>query len=225
MLQAESVSLCYRSGAGEHYALRNVDLTIDTGEFVILRGPSGSGKSSLLYILSALRPATSGVIRFGQHSYGTESLDQLTLLRKKHFGFIFQFHFLISYLTVLENVLVSAPALTVEHRERALELLGTLGIAECAGRLPHQISGGQRQRVSIARALIHDPQIIFADEPTASLNSEMGLTVVRLLAEHRGDRSVVMVTHDDSLVRFASRVVELRDGQITHDQRNAAAPL
>ncbi len=220
MLEVDRVNLVYRSGDSEHRALRDVTLTIDQGEFVVLRGPSGSGKSSMLYILSALRAATSGEIRFGEHRYGVESADQLTRLRRLHFGFIFQFHFLINYLTVLENILVAAPQLTTTYRTRALKLLKTLGIDQCAKRLPHQISGGQRQRVAVARALVHNPQVIFADEPTASLNTEAGMDVMRLLAEHREDRTVIMVTHDDTMSRFANRAIELRDGVVVHDGLN-----
>lgn len=222
MLQIEQVSLCYRSGNNETYALNNVSLNIEQGEFVVLRGPSGSGKSSMLYILSALRPATSGQIRFGDYSYGTASADTLTSLRRANFGFIFQFHFLINYLTVLENVIVAAPAATAEYQDRAVELLNQLGIGEQARRFPHQLSGGQRQRVAVARALIHNPRIIFADEPTASLNTDTGLGVMRLLSEHRGERTVVMVTHDDAMARFANRAVVLRDGRVEYDGPNSA---
>ena len=221
MLQAEHVSLCYHSGNSENYALDDVSLMVEQGEFVVLRGPSGSGKSSMLYILSGLRPATRGHIRFGEHAYGTTSIDALTKLRRTHFGFIFQFHFLINYLTVLENVMVAAPAQTGAYRLQALRLLEALGIGSQVNRFPHQISGGQRQRVAVARALIHDPQIIFADEPTASLNTEAGLGVMRLLAEHRGERTVVMVTHDDAMSRFANRAVELRDGHMVSDGPNS----
>lgn len=222
MIQAEHVNLRYQSGDSEIYALRDVSLSIEQGDFVVLRGPSGSGKSSLLYILSALRPASSGQISFGDQNYGTKSLDALNTLRRTYFGFVFQFHFLIQYLTVLENVMVAAPAQTAFYREQTVQLIDALGISACAHRLPNQISGGQRQRVAIARALIHNPQIIFADEPTASLNTEVGLTVMQLLSEHRGERSVVMVTHDDTMARFANRVVELRDGEIISDTPNAA---
>ncbi len=218
MLQIEGVSLIYRSNAGETYALRDVNLSIREGEFVVLRGPSGSGKSSLLYILGALKPASAGQIRFGEQSYGTASLDALTRLRRTHFGFIFQFHFLISYLTVLENVLVNAPNRSQASYQRAMDLLEALQMAQWAQRLPAQISGGQRQRVAIARALIHEPQIIFADEPTASLNTEIGLSVMRLLAAHREQRTVVMVTHDDTMARFATRIIELRDGRVVSDE-------
>lgn len=218
MLQIEGVSLIYRSNAGETYALRDVNLSIREGEFVVLRGPSGSGKSSLLYILGALKPASTGQIRFAEQSYGTASLDALTRLRRTHFGFIFQFHFLISYLTVLENVLVNAPNRSQASYQRAMDLLEALQMAQWAQRLPAQISGGQRQRVAIARALIHEPQIIFADEPTASLNTEIGLSVMRLLAAHREQRTVVMVTHDDTMARFATRIIELRDGRVVSDE-------
>ncbi|MBV9792136.1 MAG: ABC transporter ATP-binding protein, partial [Chloroflexi bacterium] len=211
-----------RSGDNETYALRDVSLTIKQGEFVVLRGPSGSGKSSMLYILSALRSATSGKIRFGEHQYGTESADNLTRLRRVHFGFIFQFHFLISYLTVLENVMVAAPEQNTHYQAKALDFLDSLGIGKVAHRMPHQVSGGQRQRVAVARALIHDPQVIFADEPTASLNTEAGLDVMRLLAEHRGERTVIMVTHDDTMSRFANRAIELRDGVVVNDGPNPA---
>lgn len=223
MLFADGVSLAYKSADSETFALQGISLTINDGEFVVLRGPSGSGKSSLLYILSGLRPATAGTIRFGDQQYGQKKADELTRLRRKHFGFIFQYHFLINYLNALENVLVTAPEQSAAYQRKAVELLESLGLGAYQKRLPHQLSGGQRQRVAIARALLHDPRIIFADEPTASLNTEVGLTVMELLAAHREERVVIMVTHDEAMARFATRTVELRDGLIVADSLGSAA--
>ncbi len=214
MLEAMNISLVYRNGEGLTNAVDDVSLRIAPGEFFCIVGPSGSGKSSLLYLLSGLKPISAGRICFEGRDYGELRNGKLTALRRKRFGFIFQQHFLINYLTVLENVLVAASARDRATVTRAKELLEELGLEKILKRRPWQLSIGQRQRVAIARALINDPAIVFADEPTASLDHATGYQVVDLLARHRGTGSVVFVTHDPEMLSAADRVIRMRDGRI-----------
>ncbi len=212
MIHAENASLRYRDHEREVYACRDISVEVRTDEFLGILGPSGSGKSSLLYLLSGLKLPTSGDIKYrGQSLPGMPEEDR-SRLRLAEFGFVFQQPYLLGYLTALENVLVGAPH--KGKRSEAIELLERLGMGHKTHRLPHELSGGERQRVCVARALLGDPSVIFADEPTASLDHTNGLSVVQLLNEHRGTGSLVMVTHDPSMLEAADRIVKLVDGQL-----------
>ncbi len=176
-------------------------------------GPSGSGKSSLLYLLSGLKTPTSGQIFVdGESALPKLGDDQRSGLRIREFGFVFQQPYLLGYLTALENVLVSTPQ--DQDPTSALDLLERLGLAQKTHRLPHELSGGERQRVCVARALRGSPRVIFADEPTASLDHHNGLGVVQLLNRLRGSGSLVMVTHDPTMLEEADRIVKLADGRL-----------
>lgn len=219
MLQAQNVSLIYRNGDGETYAVRKASLTVNSGEFLGLVGPSGSGKSSLLYVMSGLKQASEGDVTFDGNSYQTMQNGKLIDLRRKRYGFIFQQHFLINYLTVFENIMVGALEQNVALRKQATALIGELGLEKQKNRLPWQLSIGQRQRVAIARALINQPAIIFADEPTAALDQTTGHQVVDLLAHYRGHGSIVFVTHDPEMLTQADRVIRMRDGEIVSQEK------
>lgn len=217
VLEAREVSLLYRSGGTESYAVRRVSLAIGEGEFCGVMGPSGNGKSSLLYLLSGLKPPSSGDVRFRGRDYRSLGARGLADLRRREYGFIFQQHFLINYLTVLENVLVAVPSeARAAGRARAMQLLERLGLGdEHLRRHPYQLSGGQRQRVAVARALAGRPQVVFADEPTASLDRATAAEVVRVLEEYRNEGgTVVLVTHDPGVVRGADRILVMRDGEL-----------
>lgn len=227
MLEAHDISLIYRNGEGETYAVRKASVTVHQGEFLGLVGPSGSGKSSLLYVLSGLKNASEGDVAFEGNSYHAMPNGKLVELRRKRFGFIFQQHFLINYLTVFENVMVGALEQSASARERARGLIADLGLEKQSKRLPWQLSIGQRQRVAIARALINEPAIVFADEPTAALDQATGHQVVDLLfrwakrAHYRGHGSIVFVTHDPEMLTQADRVIRMRDGEIVQvEKRN-----
>ncbi len=220
MLEASDISLIYRNGEGTTYAVKNASLTLDAREFLGIVGPSGSGKSSLLYLLSGLKPSSAGHIRFEGRDYADLRNGKLVALRRERFGFIFQQHFLINYLTVLENVMVAAPSRDKTAMARAKELLAELGLDKMLKRHPWQLSIGQRQRVAIARALINQPSVVFADEPTASLDHATGYQVVDLLAHYRGQGSIVFVTHDPEMLSKADRVIRMRDGQIVDEIKN-----
>jgi len=212
MLVAEDASLRYFDHGREVYACRGIDLAVGENEFLGILGPSGSGKSSLLYLLSGLKTPTGGDIRYDGRSLAALGDEERSRIRLKEFGFVFQQPYLLGYLTALENVLVAAP--NEPRRDEALELLDSLGLGPKTHRQPHELSGGERQRVCVARALLGRPKVIFADEPTAALDHTNGVAVVSLLNRFRGQGSLVMVTHDETMLAEADRVVRLVDGQI-----------
>lgn len=219
MLEARDVSLIYRNGEDVTYAVKKASVTVDKGEFLGLVGPSGSGKSSLLYVMSGLKHASEGDVAFEGSSYLSMHNGKLIDLRRKRYGFIFQQHFLINYLSVLENIMVGALEQNATARTRANQLITELGLERQTNRLPWQLSIGQRQRVAIARALINEPAIVFADEPTAALDQTTGHQVVDLLAHYRGHGSIVFVTHDPEMLSKADRVIRMRDGEIVSEEK------
>lgn len=212
MISAKSASLIYQDHGREVYACREVDLRVEAGEFLGILGPSGSGKSSLLYMLSGLKTPTSGDIEFEGSSLIARSDAERSEIRQTQFGFVFQHPFLIGYLTALENVRLAG--LGNDSEAKAEELLDALGLTEKMHRHPYELSGGERQRVCVARALLGDRKAIFADEPTAALDHRNGEMVINLLAEHRGIGSLVVVTHDPTMLAGADRIVTMADGEI-----------
>jgi putative ABC transport system ATP-binding protein len=195
-------------------AVRDVSISIEDHQFVGILGPSGSGKSSLLYLLSGLRQATTGEIYLDDRAYGKIPANERVALRRTEFGFVFQQHFLINYLTALENVMVAAPVQDKAHAEQARALLADLGLGDKLHRFPYELSGGERQRVAIARAMIHRPRVIFADEPTGLLDRRTGLQVMALLRGYREHGSLIAVTHNPEILTEADLVVTIREGQI-----------
>jgi len=214
MLQGESLTLTYQDGDKTLDAVHDVSITIEDHQFIGLLGPSGSGKSSLLYLLSGLRQATGGEVYFDGRAYGKMPERERTALRRTEFGFVFQQHFLINYLTALENVMVAAPVQDKAHAEQGKALLADLGMGDKLHRFPYELSGGERQRVAIARAMIHRPRVIFADEPTGLLDRRTGLQVMALLRSYRDQGSLIAVTHNPEILSEADLVVTLRDGQV-----------
>lgn len=212
-LSLQDVSLTYRSGEQVVRAVTGVSLEVPARGFTGIIGPSGSGKSSLLYLMSGLRRPTSGTVLFWGDPLEALSDEARAALRRRHFGFVFQQSFLVPYLTALENVLVAA-ASTPEAGQRALELLEAVELAGAAHRLPHQLSGGERQRVAVARALVNEPEVVFADEPTAALDRVTGRQVIEELAARRQRGALVVVTHDPEMLAAADQVWTLRDGRL-----------
>lgn len=195
-------------------ALKDITFSIRPRSTVGLLGPSGSGKSSLLYILSGLRKPTSGSVQFNSREITGMTMDQLAELRKKNFGFIFQQHFLISYMTIMENILVPLNDSSEALRKKASDLLKRLGIGQYANSYPDQLSGGQRQRAAIARALINEPSVIFCDEPTSALDHKSAVEVMELLKSYSNDSTIILVTHDESLLDSSVEKVYIQDGMI-----------
>jgi putative ABC transport system ATP-binding protein len=217
MLSAQDLALDYRTGASVAHAVDTVSLSVDQGSFVGLIGPSGSGKSSLMYLLSGLKRPTRGTVAFEGQDYGQISTPGLMQLRRQRYGFVFQQHFLINYLTALENVMVGAVKRNHDVVAYAQELLRRVGLGDKLRQRPYQLSIGERQRVAVARALVHRPTIVFADEPTASLDQATGREVINLLVDYRSRAggSVVVVTHDPAMLTGADRVLQMRDGRLT----------
>lgn len=211
LIQAESASLIYHDHGREVFAVDGVDLEVGAGEFLGILGPSGSGKSSLLYLLSGLKTPTSGRLSYGGRDLASMTDAERSGLRLREFGFVFQQPYLLGYLTALENVLLASAA---HSGPEAQGLLDSLGLADKERRYPHELSGGERQRVCVARALLGSPRVIFADEPTASLDHQNGRQVVHLLDRLRGDGALVMVTHDPSMLEEATRIVHIVDGKL-----------
>jgi putative ABC transport system ATP-binding protein len=213
LLSAEQISLIYDDGEKRTYALREVTVEIPARQFVGIMGPSGSGKSSLLYVLSGLKRPTEGDVCLGSESYAAQGEHRMIALRRSRFGFVFQQPYLLTWQTALENVLMGAPVLDTSARSRAETFFEQLGIGGLKNKLPSQISGGEKQRVCVARAMMNDPDIIFADEPTASLDHANGHLVVDLLSAYRDRGTVVVVTHDPEMLTGADQILLMRDGQ------------
>ena len=213
LLSTDNISLVYTDGERSTHALRDVSIAFPDRQFVGIMGPSGSGKSSLLYILSGLKRPTAGDVCLGDYSYGAHSDHDLIDLRRRRFGFVFQQPYLLTWQTAMENVLMGAPVLDAAARRRASEYFEQLGIGNLQNKLPSQISGGEKQRVCVARAMMNDPDVIFADEPTASLDHANGHLVVDLLSAYRERGTVVVVTHDPEMLTGADQILMMRDGQ------------
>jgi putative ABC transport system ATP-binding protein len=206
-------------GAMPVRALRGVDLEVGAGEFVAVMGPSGCGKSTLLNLIAGLDTPTDGEVLLAGKPLAGRGEDELTRMRRKHVGVVFQFFNLLEGMTVLENVALAAVAAGSPRRRaetRALELLDLLGLADRAHVLPGPLSGGQRQRLAIARALANRPTVLLADEPTGALDSAGGTEVLELFrALHGGGQTILLVTHDERVAAPADRVVHMRDGRLS----------
>lgn len=208
----------YQNGDVHTSVLRGVDLDIVRGEFVALMGPSGSGKSTLMHIMGFLDQVAEGTYMFQDRDVSRLTSDELALMRRGEVGFVFQAFHLLPRLTVLENVMLPLSYLNVpmsERRERAQNVLTNVGLAERFNYVPNQLSGGQKQRVAIARSLITDPAVIFADEPTGNLDSKSSEQVLGLLRDlHQAGRTIVMVTHEMESAAYASRIIRMKDGLV-----------
>jgi len=218
LIEVRQASLLYQDGERVVQAVREVSLRVHRGEFIGIEGPSGSGKSSLLYLLSGLKMPTTGMVTYQGRRYTEMSDAERSAIRRTRFGFVFQQPYLLGYLTVLENLLVSAADLRAAEA-RAWQLLEALDLKQKAHRYPAALSGGERQRVCVARALLMEPEVIFADEPTAALDQQTGLQVLELLMRHRGSGAIVLVTHDPLMLSYCDTVYTLRNGQVQDFRR------
>ena len=216
-IQFNNVSLSYGEIPDEVEVLKGISFAIDTSEVVSIVGPSGSGKTSIIMLASGLENATKGSIKInGEEIVGLKE-KELSEVRRKNIGIVFQSFYLIPNLTAVENVLLSLEANQQYGLEKdAEELLGEFGLSHRMHHLPSELSGGEQQRVAIARALINKPKIILADEPTGNLDSVNSESMIDLLFEYtkKSHTSLVMVTHDNSIAKRCDRIIEIRDGQI-----------
>jgi putative ABC transport system ATP-binding protein len=226
VITLEGITKVYRTGELEVAALKGISLHIPEGEFIAIMGPSGSGKSTLMNLIGCLDQPSSG--RYILDSYDVSALtdDQLAWIRNRRIGFVFQSYNLIPRASAMHNV--EMPLIYAgdnqQRRERAMAALESVGLLQRASHLPNELSGGQQQRVAVARALVTDPAILLADEPTGNLDSESSLEIMKLLRElnHQG-RTIVLITHEPDIAAFAQRVVRLRDGVIVSDERQSVA--
>ncbi|SFN24101.1 putative ABC transport system ATP-binding protein [Izhakiella capsodis] len=223
VISLNNICKCYGAGDSKVDALNNISLEIDKGEFLALCGPSGSGKSTLLNILSGIDKPTSGSVLFSNKLLNNLSEEQLSAIRGKHLGFIFQFFNLIPVLNVFDNVyfplVLNGYIDKNEAKARALHFIDSVGLAAFTRRKPTELSGGQQQRVAIARALAHNPQLVIADEPTGNLDLGTGEAILDLLLKINQEigTTFIISTHSSQLKARAQRVVEIKDGVLVHD--------
>ena len=225
VLEAKQVKKQYQMGEVTVSALGGVNIVVNKGEFVAIMGPSGSGKSTLLHLFGGLDGASDGEITLAGQPLSKLSDNEITIVRRRKIGFIFQFYNLLPTLTAEENVglplLIDGQSLD-KHKDKIAKLLDLVGLGDRKPHKPDQLSGGQQQRVAIARAFVNDPEIVLADEPTGNLDSKSGTAILELLRRTCDElgATIVMVTHDPRAASFADRVVFLKDGNIVRELKN-----
>ncbi len=230
LIEIRDLVKVYEMGDVQVRALDGVSFNVEKGEFIAIMGPSGSGKSTLMNLIGCLDTATSGTYRLNEHEVSHLDDDELARIRNREIGFVFQTFNLLSRASALENVevpLVYAGVPRHERRQRAKELLAMVGLGDRMHHQPNELSGGQRQRVAVARALVNNPSLLLADEPTGNLDSRTGDEIMALFDElNRKGNTIVLVTHEEDIARHARAVVRLRDGKIVEEQRrDDAAPV
>lgn len=224
VIKLEKIVKNYKVGTQVVRALRSVSLNINKGEYVAIMGASGSGKSTLMNIIGCLDTPSSGFYELNKQDVSNLTDDELAEIRNKEIGFVFQTFNLLPRNTALENVmlpLVYAGIRKQQRMEQAEKMLSEVGLSDRVMHKPNELSGGQRQRVAVARALINDPCILLADEPTGNLDSKISEEIMQLFADiHRKGNTLVVVTHEESIARHAHRIIRLKDGEIESDQVN-----
>ncbi|HEL0568901.1 TPA: ABC transporter ATP-binding protein [Streptococcus equi subsp. zooepidemicus] len=225
VLAFKQVTKSFKDGDQTIEALKQTDFSIEAGEFVALIGPSGSGKSTFLTIAGGLQTPSSGQFLVNGKDYTNLSEKKRSKLRFKDIGFILQASNLIPFLTVKQQLELVDKLTKHKQEAKRQQLFEDLGIAKLANKLPQDLSGGERQRVAIARALYHDPVIILADEPTASLDTEKAFEVVELLAKESKEKNkaIIMVTHDNRMIDYCDKVYRMQDGQLSQDNHHIAS--
>lgn len=223
MVSTKDVTKVYQVGTIEEHALRGVTLDVHRGDFLSIVGPSGSGKTTLLNLVGALDSATSGDIYILGQDISKLSKHQRALLRLQSLGFVFQAYNLVPVLSAQENVefVLELQGAGIERRKRAKDILDQLGLSEYANRRPNELSGGQQQRVAVARAVVSNPEIVLADEPTANLDTENAEALIKMMRDLNEQQGITFIfsTHDPRVVKHARRVVTLVDGRITKDEK------
>lgn len=224
ILKTEKLCKTFSNEGMQQHVIKNLDLEIMEGDFTVIMGSSGSGKSTLLYALSGMDKPSVGKVFFGEEEISGLNNDQLAMFRRKHCGFVFQSIYLLDNMNVFDNIMTGALVVqknSPELNTRVKELLNKVGITEKLWKkYPNQLSGGECQRVGIVRAIVNEPQILFADEPTGALDSSSGQDVLNVFTGlHKNGQSIVMVTHDIKTALRGSRVIYLRDGGIVGEHR------
>jgi len=222
LISGRGVHKVYSLGKRSLEVLRGVDVSLNAGDFLALRGASGAGKSTLLHLLGGLDSPTKGEIVFRGQNLAGLSRRELAKMRNQHVGFIFQAYYLLPELDALENVCLPARMARIsagKAETRGRELLARVGLKERMEHKPYELSGGEQQRVAIARALVNEPQLILADEPTGNLDSHTGEEIIELLCSLRTEKqtTLIVATHDAKVAARAPRVIELLDGEVKHD--------
>jgi len=217
MFHTRDLSMIYDMNTdSKTYALKGVDLDLPDKGLIGIIGPSGSGKSTLMYCLSTLKVPTEGSIVYNDTEITNVTSSERERLRRREFGFVFQKHYLVPYMSAIDNVKVAAAGSDSDADVKARSLLEELGLSEKEfAKKPAKLSGGQCQRVAIARAMINDPKVVFADEPTASLDHENAFNVMEMLKRYSGERLVLVITHDKSILKDADSIIEIWDGEIS----------
>jgi putative ABC transport system ATP-binding protein len=226
VIELLGVDKIYKSGSLEVAALQDVSIRIEENEFVAIAGPSGSGKSTLMHILGCLDVPTTGIFRLAGHDVQSFDEDQLADVRNLFIGFVFQQFNLLAYLPAWRNVelpLIYSGVAPPERRERSLVALEKVGLADRADHKPGELSGGQQQRVAVARALVTEPAMILADEPTGNLDSTSSVEVLNLLEElNQEGRTIVLITHEIDIAERAERLIQMRDGRVWEPETTAS---
>ena len=224
IIEVKNLARHFRVGSELIKAIKQIDLSIQLNEFVALMGQSGSGKSTLMNILGCLDTPTDGTYTLNNHQVSELRDNDLAKIRNKEIGFVFQTFNLLPRSTALENVmlpLVYAGVSKEDREERALTALDKVGLADRVNHRPNELSGGQRQRVAVARALVNNPSIILADEPTGNLDSATSIEIMALFQDiHKNGNTVIIVTHEENIAQYAHRIVRLKDGEVESDERN-----
>ena len=223
MIELRGLEKTYHTGGVDTPVLHGIDLTIEEGEFVALMGPSGTGKSTLMNILGCLDRATGGTYTLAGQDLTALDDNQLSAIRNRRLGFVFQLFHLLPRVSVLQNVLLPflyTDPYPSDAKERAIHLLKTVGLEDRMNFKPNALSGGQQQRVAIARALVNEPALLMADEPTGNLDSVASKEILDIFDRiHQQGRTIIMVTHEPDVAAHASRVITLKDGRVASDER------
>ncbi len=224
IIEVKNIARHFKVGSELIKAIKKIDLSIQQNEFVALMGQSGSGKSTLMNILGCLDTPTDGTYTLNNHKVSELRDNDLAEIRNKEIGFVFQTFNLLPRSTALENVmlpLVYAGISKEEREEKALTALNKVGLADRVNHRPNELSGGQRQRVAVARALVNNPSIILADEPTGNLDSATSIEIMALFQNiHKNGNTVIIVTHEEDIAQYAHRIIRLKDGEVASDALN-----
>ena len=222
LIQLQNINKTFYNGKISFAALKNVNLTINNGEYLSILGPSGSGKSTLMHIIGCLSTPTSGKYLLDNKEVSSLSRDELAKIRNQKIGFVFQNFNLLSHMDAIENValpLIYKGVATSKRNNMAKEMLSKFGLSTHLNHRPNELSGGQQQRVAIARALVTNPDVILADEPTGNLDSNSGAEVIKIFEQLSAQgKTIIIITHDIEVARRTSRIIQIRDGQVVTEK-------